>query len=112
LARTCGADEQDVGLVELYLVVLYGRCVDTLVVVVHRDRQRFLGLFLTDDVLVQDVLDFLRRGNLRDRIGYLALFILLQNLVAESDALVADVDRWPGDEFPDRVLGLAAERAA
>ena len=38
--------------------------------------------------------------------------VLLDDLAAELDALVADVDRaGPGDQTPDLVLVLAAERA-
>jgi len=34
-----------------------------------------------------------------------------EDLIAERDTLVADVDRRAGNEFPNRVLGLSAERA-
>jgi len=51
--------------------------------------------------LVQHVLDLGGRGDLRDRFGDFALFVLRQDLIAERDALIADVDRRPGDEFPD-----------
>src|SRR6266511_1020170 len=86
--------------------------VDALVVVVDRDGQGLLGLLLADHVLVQHVLDLRRRRDLGDRLGDLPLLVLRQDLVAEGDALVADVDRRPGDELPDRVLRLAAEGAA
>jgi hypothetical protein len=86
--------------------------VDALVVVVDRHRQRLLGLLLPDHVLVERRLDLLRRRDLRDRLRDLALLVLGEDLVAEGDALVADVDRRAGDELPDRVLGLSAERAA
>ena len=35
----------------------------------------------------------------------------IQDLGAEIDALVADVDTWPGNQFAYLVLRLAAERA-
>src|SRR5207248_10935488 len=35
--------------------------------------------------------------------------LLLDDLVAEIDALVTDVDTWTGDELLDLLLGLAAE---
>ena len=112
LADAGGADEQNVRLVELDVVVLERRGVDALVVIVDRDGERLLRLLLPDHVLVEDVLDLLRRRDLSDRLGYLALLVLRQNLVAESDALVADVDGRTGDELPDRVLRFPAERAA
>src|SRR5678815_2609420 len=107
-----GSDEQDVRLVELDIVVTSGRGVDALVVIVDRHRQRLLRVLLPDHVLVEDGLDLLRRGDLGDRLGNLALFVLSENLVAEGDALVANVDRRTGDELPDRVFRFAAERAA
>ena len=93
LADAGGADQQDVGLVELDLVIAQGSGVDALVVIVDGDRQRLLGALLADHVLVQDVLDLLRGRDLRDRFGNFAFFVLCQDLVAERDALVADVDR-------------------
>jgi hypothetical protein len=37
--------------------------------------------------------------------------LLVDDLVAEVDALVADVDAGPGDQLLDLALGLAAEAA-
>src|SRR5205823_5927470 len=98
-------------LVELH-VVLHGGGVDALVVVVDRDRERLLRLLLTDHVLIEDVLDLRRCGYLGDRFGNFALFVFREDLVAEGDALVADVDRRARDELPDRVLRLSAKRTA
>src|SRR4029079_4929053 len=109
-SNTRRTDEQDIRLVELDLVVPQRSGIDSLVVIVHRDRQRLLRLLLTDDVLVEGVLDLLWSRDLGDRFGYLALLILGEDLIAERDALVADVNRWAGDELPNRVLGLSAER--
>jgi hypothetical protein len=81
-------------------------------VVVDGDGQGPLGALLADHVLVEDVLDLRRRGNLGDAVRNLALFVLRQDLIAECDALVADVDRGAGNEFPDGILRFSAERAA
>jgi hypothetical protein len=80
-------------------------------VVVDGDRERPLGLFLADDVVVQDRVDLLgprevvevelRRGG--------QLFV--DDLVAEIDALVADVDTGPRDQLLDLPLRFAAEAA-
>ena len=112
LADAGRSDQQDVRLVELDLVIARRRGVDALVVIVDRDRQRLLRVLLPDHVLVEDVLDLVRRRDLSDRLGNLALFVLSENLVAEGDALVANVDRRAGNELPDRVFRFAAERAA
>jgi hypothetical protein len=69
--------------------------------IVDGDGQSLLGLLLPDYVLVEDVLDLLRRWNLSNRLGNLSLLVLRQDLVAECDALIADVYRRPGDELPD-----------
>src|SRR6478609_5350268 len=63
--RLAGAgrpDQQDVRLGELDLVAAAALLLDfdPLVVVVDRDRQLLLGLFLADHVLVEKLLDFLR----------------------------------------------------
>ncbi len=112
LADAGGAEEQDVGLVELDVGVPAVGGVDALVVVVDRDGKGALGALLADHVLVEDVLDLRGRGNLGDAVRNLALLVLRQDLIAECDALVADVDRWPGNELPDGVLRFAAEGAA
>jgi hypothetical protein len=84
-----------------------------LVVVVYRDREDLLRLHLADDVLVEDVADLVRAGQvalrrLRRRVGS---DLLADDVVAEVDALVADEYRRARDEFPHLVLALAAERA-
>ncbi len=104
LADAGGPDEQDVGLVQLDVAVAARLRVDALVVVVHGNGQGALGAFLADDVLIEDVLDLLRQRYLGNAVGNLALLILRQDLVAEGDALVADIDRRAGNELPDRVL--------
>src|SRR5881396_3288396 len=86
--------------------------VDALVVIVNGNGERLLGTVLPDHVLVQHILDFRGRGDLRDGFGDFALFVLRQNLIAERDALIANVDRRPGNEFPDGILGFTAKRAA
>jgi hypothetical protein len=86
--------------------------IDALVVIVDGNRQGTLGQFLADDVLIEDFLDFGRGRDLGDTLRNLALFVFGKDLVAECNALVANVDRRAGDELPDRILGLAAEGAA
>ena len=90
---------------------LGGAELDPLVVVVDGDRQDLLGLLLADDVVVQELVDLTGLGQLVEAqlagLGQL----LLDDLVAEVDALVADVDAGAGDELLDLLLRLAAERA-
>ena len=91
------------------------RGADALVVVVDGDGEDLLGLLLADDVLAQVVEDLLRRrgalagADLRLRRPR-RLFI--DDLAAQLDALVADVDgAGAGDQALDLVLVLAAEGA-
>src|SRR5690606_13924458 len=108
-----GADEQDVGLGDLdrVLVLLALARLDALVVVVDRDGEGALGVLLTDDGLLAEVEDLLRLGQLDEpdlgRLGEL----LLDDLVAQLDALVTDVDARARDQLDDLLLGLAAEGA-
>src|SRR6185503_15987929 len=106
------ADQEDVALVELNLVLAPRVGIDALVVIVDGNGEGLLGALLPDHILVQHVLDFLWRGDLRDGFRDFALFVLRQNLVTQRDALVANVHGRAGDELPDRILGLAAERTA
>ncbi len=91
LAAARRAEQQDVRLLQLD-VVLVRRHLHPLVVVVDGDRERPLGLLLPDDVVVQDLVDLLRAREVVEvelgRCGQL----LVDDLVAEIDALVADVD--------------------
>ena len=88
-----------------------GAHLDALVVVVDRDGERPLGLFLRDDVVVQHRVDVPRAGQVVEvelgRSGQL----LVDDLVAEIDALVADVDAGAGDQLLDLSLALPAEAA-
>jgi hypothetical protein len=103
-------EDHDVGLLELDLRVLRAD-LDPLVVVVHRDRQDLLGGFLTDHVLVQERVDLLGLGELLElELGGLGQ-LLLDDLVAQVDALVADIDARSRDELLDLLLRLAAEVA-
>jgi hypothetical protein len=104
-------DEQDVRLLQLHVASDELR-VDPLVVIVHRDREDLLRALLPDHVLVENLLDL---GRLRDggrrRERLLLIALLRDDVVAEVDALVADVDGRAGDQLPHLVLALAAEGA-
>ena len=84
---------------------------DALVVVVDGYRERLLGLVLTDDVAVEEVIDLARLRQLveAELTGLGELF--LDDLVTQVDALVADVDARARDQLLDLLLALPAEGA-
>ena len=111
LAAARRAEEEDVRLLELDLACVLEAHAHALVVVVDRDRERALRLLLRDDVVVQDGVDVERLGEVVEvelrRRGEL----LVDDLVAEIDALVADVDAGTSDQLLDLTLALPAEAA-
>ena len=79
--------------------------------VVHRYRKNLLRVVLTDDVVVQEVVDLTRLRQLVEmELGGLGQ-LFFDDLVAEIDALIADVDAGAGDQLLHLLLRLAAERA-
>ena len=110
-----GTDEQDVRLCELDFVPAARLLLDldALVVVVDRDGELLLRLLLADDVLVEELLDFLRDGERRaGAAARLEPVVVGDDVVADLDALVADEDRRARNQLADVVLVLVAERAA
>ena len=85
---------------------------NALIMVIHSDRQRALRIFLTDDVLIELGLD-LRRT--QQRFGLRRLIdlghILVQNIIAKLDALIADENAGSGDQAAHLLRGLTAEGA-
>src|SRR5690606_33765529 len=116
LAGARGAQQEDVGLRQLDGVLAALRAavltgLDPFVVVVHRDGEGLLGRLLAHHVPLEELVDLAGLGELlpADLAGLGELF--LDDLVAEIDALVADVHTGPCDELLDLLLALAAERA-
>src|SRR5215467_6468754 len=110
LARAGWADQQDVRLRELDLVVL-GLVVETLVVIMDRDREHLLGVILTDDIVVKNFANLLGSRNAVARLHQRGLVLLANDVHAQLDAFVADENGRAGDELAHLVLALAAERA-
>ena len=110
LAAAGRAQQQDVGLGQLDRVLVLAAGLDALVVVVDGDREGLLRGVLADDVAVEELEDLLGLGQLvpleLSRLGEL----LLDDLVAQVDALVADVDARSRDELLYLLLALPAER--
>ena len=79
--------------------------------VVDRDGQFLLGAFLPDHVEVEELLDLFR---FRERSGAfqssgLVLAVFSDDVEADVDALIADVNRGPRDQLLYVALRLVAE---
>ena len=103
LAGTGRADQQDVGLRQLDVLVLLG-VVQALVVVVHRDREHALGAELADDVVVEHLADLRRRRNAVVGLHHRGFVFLADDVHAEFDAFIADEHGRAGDQLADFVL--------
>src|SRR5262245_37546867 len=80
--------------------------------VVYGHREYALRALLADHVLVEGDLDLAGLGNARRAGADVILADLLgDDVVAQLDALVADVDRGAGDQLLDFALALPAEGA-
>src|SRR3989440_254659 len=110
LAGAGRADQENVGFLQLDVAIVVAR-LDPFVVVVDGDGEDLLGALLADHVLVEDVLDLGGLGQRADLPRLLLFPLLGDDVVAELDALVADVDGGARDQLADVVLALAAERA-
>src|SRR5262249_3045229 len=113
LARPGRPEQQDVRLGELDAVLAgpVAARLDALVVVVDRDRQALLGLLLADHVGIEELVDLagLRQAVPFELAGLGPRFPV--ELLAEIDALIADICAWASYELLDLLLALAAERA-
>jgi len=79
-------------------------------VVVNGYGQDLLGRLLPNDVVVEEIVYLFWFGQILElEVGRFGEF-LFDDLIAEIDALIADVDAGPGDQFLDLLLRLAAER--
>src|SRR5450755_3266347 len=83
---------------------------EALVMVVNRDRQHLLCMVLADNMVVENRADFLRRRNAVARFAE-GGFFLVDDILAQLDAFVADEHRRARDELAHLMLALAAEPA-
>jgi hypothetical protein len=110
LPATCRPEEEDVRFLELDLPVLHPHA-HALVVVVDRHGEGALRLLLGDDVVVEDGVDVKRLGEVVEVELRRSRELLVDDLVAEIDALVADVDPGTSDQLLDLSLTFPAEAA-
>ncbi len=81
--------------------------------IMYRYRERLLGQFLADDVLIELRADFRRLWDADGRALplHLVVELLVEDALADSDAAVANVHARSGDEFAHLRAAFATEGA-
>ena len=78
--------------------------------VVDRYRKGLLAVLLADNILVQVAFNIHRFQDRCIRLLFkFLLSVLFDDLIAETDAFIADIYGWTGNQFLDFILILAAE---
>ncbi len=102
------ADQQDVALLELHVFQLLPG-IDPLIMVIDGHGKGFLCILLADHVLIEHKLDILRLGQLHEaEVGFLADFFF-DDLVAEFNAFITDIDPRSCHKLADLFLGFATK---
>ncbi len=81
--------------------------------IVNRDRQGLLGVVLADAAKIQLPANLRRFGHVQPGLLLFGLRcqFLIEHLLAENDAVVADKNSRTGDQLFDFGMGLAAKTA-
>src|SRR5260370_40423908 len=90
---------------------MLGLVVETLVVIMDRDRKHLLGVILTDVIVVKNLVYLLGGRNAIARLRQRGFILLADDVHAQLDALISDEYAPAGDELAHLVLPLAAELA-
>ena len=112
LAAAGGANHEDVGFLQFHIPGLLGG-VDAFIVVIYGHAQRALGLVLPDHILIQHGLHFggQRQGGRIGRGGAHGGYVVGNDIIAQLDALIADVYIGAGYQTAYLILRFVAEAA-
>src|SRR5439155_11144647 len=105
-----GAQEEHVAFLQLQLTPARIR-LNPFGVIIHGHRENLFGLGLTNDVVIERVLQCLGRPQARARRPRFGDPLLEQNLVTQVDTFIADVNRRSGNEPLDFLRRFATKRA-
>ena len=103
-------DQQNVRLREFHITIL-PTVAQAFIVIVYRDRKHPFRMRLADDIVIEDLANFLRRWNPVTRFRDRRLVIFLDDVHAQLNAFIADEYCRASDQLADFVLALAAKRA-
>jgi hypothetical protein len=110
---TGGADQQNVALRELHFGAPLLVHLDALVVVINGHREFLFGGFLSDDVLIQILLQLQWFGKLVGSAVRLIVTIVFKDRIADRDAFIANISTrvvaWRRDELSNNVLAFVAK---
>ena len=110
LAATGRTNKKNVGFGQFDFIVF--RCVgQPFVVVVHRDRENTLGMVLTDDIIIENSHDFLRRRDAFTGFHHRGFIFLADDVHAQFDAFIADENSRARNQLANFMLTLPAKRA-
>jgi hypothetical protein len=85
---------------------------DALVVLVDGNRQALLGFVLSDYILIKKTLDLTGLGHRWAGGNGFCLLIVGNDLIADVNAFITDVDGGTGNQFLNFILRLTTERTA
>ena len=110
-AAAGGTHQEDIGLLQFHILIGIGGA-DAFIVVVHRHAQGALGRLLPHHVLIQHGLHFRGLGEL---LGVVVLrrhdHVIGDDLLAQQNALIANVNIGTRHQPAHLILGFAAEAA-
>ena len=100
LARASWANHQDIGLLDIHIVLT--PCIleiDALVVIVYCYRQGAFGPILADDIMVENIEQFLRLWRVRQVCQDLFCQFFSDNFLGQFDTLITDENIVSCDDF-------------
>ena len=101
--------QHDIGFCQFDIFVLAG-VMQTLVMVVNRDRENFFRMALTNDIVIKDLANLLRRRHPVSRFDEMGFVLFADDVHAKLYAFITDEYGWTGDELANLVLALSTER--
>ncbi len=78
--------------------------------VMHSNRQNALSVRLTDNIILKDIMDFLRGRNTLGRFKHGRFVLFTDNIHAEFNTFITNEYGWTSNQLANFMLAFAAER--